>query len=99
MFKKYYAGGRIRNDRLSGIRKCYYRTTSYSTHCGCHTHIKPLSNEIASFGGLYNSCQKEQPLARIRTAWEQKIDELVYQLYGLDDAEITMVEDAVKSWR
>ena len=31
--------------------------------------------------------------------WEQKIDELVYQLYGLDDAEIKMVENAVESWR
>ena len=93
IFRKYYASGLGKK----GIRYLATFVKRLPAPLMDDTN-RVLVNEIESLVDCITDAKKKDHSANTND-WEQKIDELVYQLYGLDDAEIKMVEDAVKSWQ
>ena len=94
IFKKYYVGNSL-GPKGYEYRKQYLERFPIPLIMDVNSHI---AGEIEELVDQITASKKQNPSADTK-AWEQKIDELVYQLYGLDDAEIKMVEDAVQSWR
>ena len=93
IFRKYYASGLGKR----GVRYIATFVERLPIPLVDDTN-QTLVNEIESLVDRVTAAKKKDHNATT-SSWEQKIDELVYQLYGLDDAEIKMVEDAVQSWR
>ncbi len=56
----------------------------------------PSNNEDVPFVKLIDEILKNKETGNDTLSWEQKIDELVYQLYDLTPEEIQIIESTIK---
>ena len=93
IFKNYYTSGL--GSKGSRYFKAFLEQLPIPLVTGANAHI---ANEIKTLVDRITAAKKDNVNADTKV-WEHRIDELVYQLYELNETESKMVEKAAKAWQ